>query len=293
MNLLTPVPKLSGRYKIEAFVPGNPPRVLAEFDNLLTNTGLNLLSQSDNDYRYCAVGTGNTTPAFTDTGLANLKSETSTITKTIKEKNVSAGYGYIRRTWEFAQGMAAGNLAEVGIFIYKNYQQHLFSRALIKDAQGSHSTITVLPDEILQVTWELRVFWPQTQATGVLNIVGGDTHSFSLKPTNVDFSDYWAPQNNFGHSIDLKYTYTGPHNQLTGGWDISKTKITRAYINNTFELIADFFIPINQANYDTGISAFSFETASKQTYMAYLDPPIMKTANDSLSLTVSANWARA
>jgi len=91
MNLLSPTPKLGGFYKIEAFVPGNPPRVLADwFPNLITDYGMNTLGDTNTNnsngmFSYCHVGTSNTAPSFSNTGLIAYKATASSM--------ISPGFG--------------------------------------------------------------------------------------------------------------------------------------------------------------------------------------------------------
>lgn len=60
-----------------------------------------------------------------------------------------------------ARGQSAGNVSELGIgsINYQSAGTRLISRTLVKDINGDPATITVLPDEVLTVTWEFRRWW--------------------------------------------------------------------------------------------------------------------------------------
>ena len=68
------------------------------------------------------------------------------------------GFGYSRATATFARGVAAGNISEVAAGWDPSYSSAAF-RALVKDASGEPTTITVLSDEVLSLTWEVRRWW--------------------------------------------------------------------------------------------------------------------------------------
>lgn len=165
---------VAGRFKLVAVRPDGSTRELAPWqDNLITNTGLDYLagwsttvdnSNNDSMIGYLVVGTGSTPPAPTDTALANrLAINNSDIAIQGSGTTTAPYYAWFRRTFVFNAGVAAGNLTELGLTqrpgtgtgISKTF---LFSRALIKNSSGDPITVTVLPDEILQVTYELRVY---------------------------------------------------------------------------------------------------------------------------------------
>jgi hypothetical protein len=70
-------------------------------------------------------------------------------------------------TWRFGEGIAAGNIAEVGLG-WGNAT--LWNRARIKDAQGKPTVITVFADEYLDVVSEIRVY-PAQSLEGSFNLL--------------------------------------------------------------------------------------------------------------------------
>jgi|ERR1700743_1316332 len=110
----------------------------------------------------CAVGTGNATPQVSDTALGSLRATAglnTTTTGYVAKVGTVPAYWYYRANYVFAVGSATGNLTEVGVFPYGgNVNGDMASRSLILDDNGNPTSITVLSDEVLTVTWELRFY---------------------------------------------------------------------------------------------------------------------------------------
>src|SRR5574337_29456 len=200
--------KLKARYKMEAHKvdsDGNiiSTRVAADwFDNLITNIGLEGIGAHTTGYNclYCVVGTGNTTPTFADTNLAAYKAVSNTanpqsLWTAVGQTTTSPYYVILTNKQRFNAGTATGNLSEVGMTTQATSSttaatDKLFSRALILDASGNPTTITILPDEILDVTYQIYLYLPNGGAdiTGSFNqtIDGVVTpFSYTLRAANV------------------------------------------------------------------------------------------------------------
>jgi len=171
--------EVSGHFKIEAVGPDGAVREIVPWsNNLVVNTGLDRLYYSGVlNGATCILGSGNTPPSPADTtmqsfvgasgdfnsGAAVLGNPTETVT-----------YGFYRGVFTFQPGVADGNLSEIGIAHgYVSPSSYtLVTRALIKDGSGNPTTITILPNETLYVTYEARYYQPLTDATGIVNIAG-------------------------------------------------------------------------------------------------------------------------
>lgn len=166
---------LKGLFKMVATNAKGERRVVADwFDNLILNAGLDRLgSTTEGVIAGVHVGTGNTPPAVGQTALVNPVAYSGDQPSGARVRgfdSVSNQYVFGRSTYRFAAGTAAGNLAEVGA----GWPSGLFSRALIKDGNGDPITVTVLPDETLDVIYELRVYIPSADVTTTVNISGTD-----------------------------------------------------------------------------------------------------------------------
>lgn len=164
-NLVIPSPVLGmeGRYRLTT-----KRRDTGWFNNLITDAGLYNIAyfgkQSTSPFiqNYMMVGTGNTAPQVTDISLQNQIA--SMYYSGIQTLYVPAAgsvppYWSTIFTYVFPTGAAAGNLSEVGVCpmpIGNGY--NISSRALVVDADGNPTTITVLSDEVLTATYELRCY---------------------------------------------------------------------------------------------------------------------------------------
>jgi hypothetical protein len=176
-------PRLAGYWKLEAIRPDGRRRVVADwFPNLITDVGLDVPGTSASWVESCVVGTGNATPSVSDTVLAAQVASSGNRTNLVGGSNQTADrYTYARATYRFAAGAAAGNLAEIGI----KTGAILLSRALILDGGGSPTTITILADEVLDCTYEIRNYPPLTDVVTTM-VVGSTTHDITLRAAEVD-----------------------------------------------------------------------------------------------------------
>lgn len=170
---------LAGFFKFEAVRPDGSRRLLADWQkNLILDSGLNRIGVGST-IDSCQVGTGSTAPAVGQTGLASLLANSSAVQSTVGGTDTPTNtYAWIRRTFRFNAGVATGNLTEVGV----GWASGLFSRALIKDSGGTPTSITVLADEYLDVTYELRSYPTMTDQTFSAVDISGTPYTFTVRP---------------------------------------------------------------------------------------------------------------
>lgn len=283
--------KASGFFKIEAIKPDGSTRVLADwFPNLITNVGLDMLGTNEDYFRSCSVGTGSTTPAFTDTGLSSFLANTTTKSSSSNGTNSSPSYAWKRITYTFSIGAAAGNLSEVGIM---GYSGNAFSHALILDGLGSPTTITVLGDEILSVTYEFRKYLPTSDVTGTVHLNGVDyawicrasnAFSWGASPTSDTTSIYYVYWFDGSIGADLNSAPSGANNRSDGNTD--------AYSTGTYTRTGNSFIGITEGNYSGGIGALTFSSPNQYQYQIGFTPKIPKDNTMNLSLSFAHSWSR-
>lgn len=155
------------------------------FNQAMTTTGIQPLG--------CVVGTGNTTPAESDTSLDTFLAGTDTKQTQgawTKNTTVSPRSTTLSITYRFGEGVAAGNVAEVGMTIATspNSGTPIISRALVVDSGGSPTTITVLSDEYLDVVWDVTFYVPEDD-TGSFNMdIDGASTSFDYTVRAIDMN---------------------------------------------------------------------------------------------------------
>lgn len=165
---------------------------VAHFPNLITNAGLNAIGvNAGNPIETGQVGSGNNAPAFSDTQLQSRIAYTSNRPSGIGgASGISGGaepFAYVRTVWRFVDGQAAGNIQEVGVgqVVTNPATDPLFSRALVLDAAGDPTSITVLSDETLDLFYEFRIYLPTTDVTGSI-VLEGVSYDYTIRP--IDFN---------------------------------------------------------------------------------------------------------
>lgn len=97
--------------------------------------------------------------------------------------DAAGGFGWSRVSQSFARGAAAGNISELTTGYAANNTSAM-ARALVRDEAGNPTTITVLSDEVLTITWEWRKWWTVAQPHTIEYSVDGVPHT-----TTVNYKD--------------------------------------------------------------------------------------------------------
>lgn len=172
---------------------GSVVRTSGRFHNLVLNSGLTMMGDKNKYWgRSCFVGTGSSEPNITQTTLDNpiAKSSSMLSSNDVSNRLTKPYYAGLVTTYRFNAGVAVGNLTEVCIGDRtgspSKYVWESWNRALIKDAKGKPTVLTVLEDEFLDVTVELRMY-PTEEVTGsfrLLDRFGGvkSTHTYKGYP---------------------------------------------------------------------------------------------------------------
>lgn len=289
-----------GYFKLSTNLRGQ----IAEFPNLILNSGLNLLATHNSYIEYCFVGTGNTPPTVNDTNMESFVASTNIKTINIGGVSTSAPYySYQRIVFRFNAGATVGNLAEVGVGVSSSGNRILFCRTLIKDSFGNPTTITLLPDEILEVTYELRHYVPVGDSTGTITLTGniGGTYDYILRPSKVTsyhqsvFTGWSGDMNYRFNYHSFTYAYSGGLGPITGSPTGSYEKPTsskaESYVTDTYSAAVTYFFGVDAGNIPGGIKSIGFVMGTG-CYQVEFTPPIPKTNQDSLSLTFGYSWAR-
>lgn len=300
---------LKGFYKLDIHNDKGELKKSYEFENLITDNGLDLLATTSTFPIYCSVGSGSATPTESDTSLdlfvASRQGSYSSGTTGQYFNSFSSGgspdYELIcRGVYAFGEGVAQGNLSEIGIGPAAD-GTNLFSRALIRDTNGDTTTITVLSNEFLTVTYYLHVYPPLTDVTGSV-----DGHSYILRARRVSFvsnTRAWdfAYNNVQGWSKSTfnltgggaQAAYTGGIGSITGAptgtTSTTTTRTTNPYVPGSYTRSGSFKFNINQANFNIKSLGFDFGVGS---FQIELDPVIPKKNTDELTIFVSVSWGR-
>lgn len=311
MNTLNLNCGMAGRYKLAVrHADGSLKYETGWFDNLITDAGLNYIGDNTSWLSECRVGSGTSAPANSDTALASLVAvTTNTISSVDAAQSTSPYYGSLTNTYRFAEGAAAGNISEVGIGPPTSSTGPLFSRALVTDGSGNATTVTVLSDELLDVTYELRTIPPTSDVVTTVVDSGpaGTSHTVTVRAANVTSKNDWAIQTSSGGVMDFAggfnvyAVYDGALGAVTaepsGNFDFlgGETPVTDAYSNNSLERTAKLSLPPDEGNLAAGIAAIRIRTDKAQggKWQIGFDPAIPKTNEDSLKFDLVLSWDRA
>lgn len=280
---------------------GNTLREL-EFENLILDAGLNRAGIGPIGTR-CHVGTGSTAPSVSQTSLVAKLADTSQVLSSTNSAQPTAPYYFSAiRTFRFNEGAAAGNLTEIGIGWSADF---LFCRALILDGDGDPTTLTVLSNEFLDVTYTLRMYSNLTDVLVEDMDIGGVLTDVTIRAGAVAraipnaaehiFSAYGfaVAENTSGSAQFTGFNgaigpITGDPSGLNAGFPGAALQ---PYESNSYRARWILFADLGNLNLEGGIRSIMLPAITGRYQMEF-NPPIEKTNERRLSLTVSVSWSR-
>lgn len=291
---LTSRARVDGHFRLVVSRADGSVRRDIAFDNLVLDAGVNRLG-TDNAITFCAIGAGTATPVANQTTLqAQSQSTSTTLTGSATDSGgvtpYWTGYTFVFR---FPIGSLGGNYSEVGVGWSSTL---MYSRALILDAGGSPTSITVGAGEQLDVYYTRRIYPPLSDAVTTANISGVST-TVTCRAMNAGSTSAWGAQNFPSALSSSSYqAYSGSIGSITGspsgdtGSAPSSVSLL-AYSNNSLTRGLQVNYAFGEGNAPGGISS----TAVPFSMMAYqfgFSPPIAKTSSFTLALTYAVSWAR-
>lgn len=295
-------------------------QTVGPFENLITNYGLNLIGTTGPNY--IAVGAGTGAPSVSDTNLQSLVAYSNTgqgATVRTPANWPTVQYSSCAATRRFATGVAAGNLSEVGVGHVTGSPAvfYTYSRARIVDGSGDPTTITVLADEILDVTYELRHYlYPWEDSSDDIDTVltlSGVDYDIKLRPLDFNGVGSWGAQWQVAASAPECTVYTGTGagtpptlstvtavSMNTPGSSVTLETSPAAYVSSSLERKTTFTAGLAVANLTYGLRGFAIKCFSGYASNAHLSalwqatitPAIPKDSTKILSFGTSYSWAR-
>lgn len=280
-----------GEFTIQIKTAGGIVRYEETFKNLVTNLGLDTLMNGNNFFDYVHVGSGTTPPSPSDVSLASFVARVNNDGTVSQGNTGSPNYEHFQTyTYQFAQGAAAGNLTEVGVGDYATNTLH--TRALFLDGNGNPTTITVLSDEYLTITYTIYLHPNLSDVTGT---VGG--YSFIIRPCRVGTTNSppsgWLAIPVYIISQSGTSLNTGTIGAITSapsGTGMTVSSVSNsAYVSGTFTRTASLvWTPAAGA---INANSLVFRTAG-QVYQVGFTPSINKTSSQRLAITLQYSVAR-
>ncbi|WP_180122972.1 hypothetical protein [Acinetobacter sp. YH12086] len=274
-------------------------------NNLVLDAGLNRMSVGTWINR-CCVGTGNSDPNAGQTMLDSFVASTTSPKNGLAVANTSVApyyYGY-RLTWVFAIGTATGNLSEVGLGWGDN---NLWNRALLRDAAGNPTTITVLSDESLEIIAEVRCY-PSATISGSFQLVDKNDvliseHTYAGLPVIANASTGSFSRVELGYAAGIseyRNAMSSKDPMPTGittlplmyAIDTANGNTTTYPTPTSAKAVCTF--PPSKANY-AHKTLFLRNTLLADTGIGYkleISPTISKTSLESLVYEFTLSWGR-
>lgn len=293
------------------------------FPNVITNTGLGYyytqptfgaFDSRGSIINTMSVGSGSGSPSITDTSLFDLVASVSagttgggtgwagfSATGYTAASGPNPAYWWGQQQYLYATGAAAGNLTEIGACPGGiNPAGGLYSHALIVDSSGNPTTITVLSDEVLTVTYQVNYY-----------INTADT-SFSFNLNGSPVTGIYRPLN-IGTAPDLQGRLVGlvPTVGLCTGAIAAVTGTPSGNIgtSNGNQYAGTFIDWVNNISVDgtwyydytctfptgvgTGtIASLTYQHAMLQYQFGDLSTNIVKTSGQQLQISFRGAWGR-
>lgn len=324
MTVIIPVKiAMQGHFKLTAIdaVTGKV-RELADFDNLIVNQGLDYVATGSPGtvacvYYGCVVGTGTTPAAPTDTNLQTFLAGTRTVSTNSVSNVGNPTYATVTSTtYQFAAGVAAGNLTEIGICATGTGQSlttvptnasPLFSHSLIM-VGGVPGTVTILATEVLNVVYTLTMFPIVTTLTGSFNLNTNGTITsvnYSILSASVSANNYTIASSQTkisnNSSADNAYPSTSVLGPVTGvptGTNAiftGSSLATAAYVPGNYFLSYTLNVPIGGGNTTTnsiGAMGLFIQAGNYTTPLQIaFSPAIAKNNTQTFSIVVNVSWS--
>jgi len=314
-HIQLPPSGMAGEYRIVARkADSGEERVLADwFSNLITDIGLNNIV--NNGWKaWCHVGTGTNAPAEADASLQTPVASTAAISNSVTS-NAGAPSYYSQASIDYTFPVGAGTYTEVGVSnkAHTDGTQLMFSRARIVDGSGNPTSITVLADEFLVVTYRIRIYPPLTDVSGTISI-GSDVYNYTIRAANITNFGRWG---NFLQNAGWGFSFNSSGNYLqlalySGALAAVTTlpsgvlgsspsgKFTNvAYIDGSYQVLGEVIAVFESYNSAGFIRSISWV---KQTpsgtpyrcgeYQLQFFPDVPKNVNIQLTFTLGMGWGR-
>ena len=319
--------QVAGQYTIRKYKADTNELIqeVGPFDNLITNQGLNRVGTAEFG-NSVFIGTGTAPPAVTDTQLGTYLNYTATAAPggawdfALLQGGSPDYWVQGAGTWRFAAGTATGTLTEVGFgwftgAPYTEPNHRVSSRALIVDSGGSPISITVLPDEYLDVTYSLR-YYPYVGSDVVQTVViSGVNYTFTTRALGLVSSNHcsvnatalmsWTGQTevNTGTAAGTPPALAAitATSMLNGGGGAFLTTTKNTYVNSSLAVSATFSAGLTEANMTYGIRGMITRTTNpgnpsysfiNSAFQSTISPAIPKDSTKILQFGASVSWSR-
>lgn len=261
--------------------------------NMIVDSGLESIGEDFSLISSCVVGGSNSPVNVTDKKLISQIAETNIILETTFGAVETPPYNkWIKKVFRFDRGLAEGALREVGV---RDSKGNLFSRALIKNNDGTPITLNILPDEFLDVVYELKVYISEADTTKNIT-VNGVQHSVTIRPANIATgSEYVGTGVASNFNSDVHSFYSGSIGTIKtspGGIRYSHgRRLTGDYVKKSRSRVFNFSAGLGNANFENGLRSLLLET-SQGDFQVEFSPALPKDSSTIISIDLTIQWGR-
>lgn len=261
---------------------------------MILDAGINHMLNDNYPLNYIHVGSGSSQPSAGQVQL-DVKFAYTNRNKKLTHGYVSASdaengkaYGYSRLEVQFNKGAAKGNISEIGVGNNTDGNP-LWSRTLILDHSGNPTSITILEDEYLTVTYEARRYVSTEVVTTTLEYNDdGEKKQVECKviPSTSTREEGWGSA-----GFDVKRSFRRLDNpkglEIEGNWSVDGKALTMLFkygINdgNGVDISKPFVnTPVKGGNSIPNDTRIEF------------NPPLRKTNEFELTIGVTVTIERA
>ena len=266
------------------------------YPNLIVDTGLEIINNAapTNQLGFCGVGTGSTPPAGSDTSLETPYGPQVTGITREDTEGTNPDFFARKRSYQFSAGtIDSVALAEFGI----RSSSTQWSRLLFRDGSLNPITLTLTPDEVLVIVYEITLYPDTADVTGTFDVDDGSggitTHSYTLRPAEVNFSQWGVTKYAKPFFARLYETdILGDVENSPSGTNVAPTSyIPNIYVANSRRNVYSLACDLTNANFPTGIGAIRFYGNS--AWQISFSPKLAKDATKTLNFPdfIEFSWA--
>lgn len=288
---------------------------VTDFDNLVLDTGLQRIGINDDWMNWLHLGTGITAPAPLQNSLVNATykgnelAPYSTLTPNtrhgVNTEDPLNPYCWVTRVFRVSPRGENRTYSELGVGWNDS---NLFSRTLIKDPSGGQNTITILGDEYLDVTYEVRMYVPVDVAEYTVTPTGDDIEprviTVSASALSIDanswtfgwgLAHYMKPSSLCGNHSTFEHNrffdgrrggiYQDPEGEVVGSRFNATSMVRTSDTSMTFNFSRDL---------EDNIGTLRTMQVSQLGYCFQMQfsPPFVKTNEERFNLSYSISWGR-
>lgn len=292
---------MEGLFTFEVFCSknGKSKRKYKTFPNLITNWGLDRIA-SGGVLNGCVVGTGTAPELPTDQALQSRIGPIAAQPAPTNSASTGGSPYYTSQvsTYSFAANTVVGNITEVGIVGNPSSPNQLWSRSLVKDGSGNPTTITILADEVLQVTYELRTYLNENIVSGGPVVLDLQNYNYRIAPINVRSLSVWATGSGFSSggviqpysgTLQTDFTAVAPNGSPVGS--APNAARDAGYVSGSYKQNVRFSFSIAQGNGTWQTLRLQFSQNSP-IYQIEIDRPFTKTSAMTMQWVFTYSWGR-